>query len=119
MTTTSSADDTHQAIDSISTDIVMCDWHYEIMDEFPSVRFFQEKGFRVWPGGWNKEQSIKRFVEVARRDATDKMLGYMATTWTNLNHLVAGLAGEPADPKNERLSGIVAGVRLGAELARD
>jgi hypothetical protein len=115
----SSADDTHQAIDSISTDIVMCDWHYEIMDEFPSVRFFQEKGFRVWPGGWNKEQSIKRFVEVARRDATDKMLGYMATTWTNLNHLVAGLAGEPADPKNERLSGIVAGVRLGAELARD
>jgi len=115
----SSANDTHQAIDAVSTDIVMCDWHYEIMEDFPSVRFFQEKGFRVWPGGWNKEQSIREFIEVARREATPKMLGYMATTWTNVNQVVAGLAGESTDPKNERLPDIVAGVRLGAELARD
>ena len=114
----SSENDTYQAIDSISTDIVMCDWHYEIMEEFPSIRFFQEKGFRVWPGGWNKEQSIRRFIEVALRDATPKMLGYMATTWTSLNDVVAGLAGEATDPKNERITGIVAGVRLGAKLAQ-
>ena len=114
----SSENDTYQAIDSISTDIVMCDWHYEIMEEFPSIRFFQEKGFRVWPGGWNKEQSIRRFIEVALRDATPKMLGYMATTWTSLNDLVAGLASEATDPKNERITGIVAGVRLGAKLAQ-
>ena len=115
----SSENDTHQAIDKISADIVMCDWHYEIMEEFPSVRFFQEKGFRVWPGGWNKEKSIRRFIAVARRDATDKMLGYMATTWTDMNGVVAGLAGEPTDPENERIADVVKGVQLGAELARD
>jgi len=113
----SSENDTHQAIDKVSTDIVMCDWHYEVMEDFPSVRFFQEKGFRVWPGGWNKEQSIRTFFGVAEREAGPRMLGYMATTWTNLNDIVAGLAGEPIDPAKERVPSIVAGVRLGAELA--
>jgi len=115
----SSANDTHQAIDLVPKDIVMCDWHYEIMDDFPSVRYFQEKGFRVWPGGWNKEQSIRRFIEVARREATPRMLGYLATTWTNVSDVVAGLAGEPVPPEKKRVAGIVAGVRLGAKLAQD
>jgi len=113
-----SENDTQGAIDLVPKDIVMCDWHYEIMEDFPSVRIFQEKGFRVWPGGWNKEQSIRRFVEVARREMTPKMLGYMATTWTDVNAVVAGLAGEPLDPKHKRLPDIVAGVRLGAQLAQ-
>ena len=113
-----SENDTQGAIDLVPKDIVMCDWHYEIMDDFPSVRIFQEKGFRVWPAGWNKEQSIRRFIEVARREMTPKMLGYMATTWTDVTAVVAGLAGEPLDPKQERLPDIIAGVRLGAELAR-
>jgi len=115
----SSANETHQAVDKVAKDIVMCDWHYEIMEDFPSVRFFQEKGFRVWPGGWNKEQSIRRFIEVARREATPRMLGYLATTWGDLNPIVAGLAGEPIEPEHERAAAIVAGVRLGAELARE
>ncbi len=114
----SSANGTHNAIDMIPTDIVMCDWHYEIMDDFPSVRFFQQKGFRVWPSGWNKEASITKFIEVAQREATPLMLGYLATTWCDLNALVAGLAGEPVSPQHERVPAIVAGVRLGAELAR-
>jgi len=114
-----SANDTHEAVGLVSRDIVMCDWHYEVMDDFPSVRFFQEKGFRVWPAGWNKEASVRRFIEVARRDATPKMLGYMATTWSSVSDVVAALAGEPPNPENERLPDIVAGVRLGAQLTRD
>jgi hypothetical protein len=112
----SSANETHQAIDSVPSDIVMCDWHYEIMDEFPSVRFFQDKGFRVWPGGWNKPESITKLIEVARRDATPKMLGYLATTWTDVDRLVAGLSGETMD--DEKMAAIVGGVKLGAELAQ-
>jgi len=114
----SSENETHQAVDMIPTDIVVCDWHYENVDEFPSLRFFQEKGFRVWPAGYNKEQSIRRFIEVARRDGTPRMLGYLATTWTDLNKLVAGLAGEPVESQEERLADIIGAVRLGAELAR-
>jgi hypothetical protein len=85
-----SANDTEGAIDKIAKDIVMCDWHYEVMDQFPSVRYFQEKGFRVWPGGWNKEASIRRLIEVARQEAGPKMLGYLCTTWSGFDQIVAG-----------------------------
>ena len=113
----SSENGTHEAIDKVPKDIVMCDWHYEIMDEFPSVKYFQEKGFRVWPGGWNKEKSITRFIEVARRDATPKMLGYLATTWSDAGKIIAGLAGEPYEDNEGRITAIVEGVKLGAKLA--
>ncbi len=113
----SSENGTHEAIDKVPKDIVMCDWHYEIMDEFPSVKFFQEKGFRVWPGGWNKEKSITRFIEVARRDTTPKMLGYLATTWSDAGKIIAGLAGEQYEDKEGRITAIVEGVKLGAKLA--
>ena len=46
----SSEDGTAPAIDLIPNDIVICDWHYEPGDDYPSVRYFQEKGFRVLPG---------------------------------------------------------------------
>ncbi len=111
----SSENDTHRAIESVPSDIVMCDWHYEIMDDFPSVGSFQEKGFRVWPSGWNKPESITKLIDVSRRNATSKMLGYLATTWTDVEKLVAGLSGEPAD--DEKVAAIVKGVKLGAELA--
>jgi len=113
-----SENDTEGALDLVPKDIVMCDWHYEVMEDFPSVRFFQEKGFRVWPAGWNKEASIRRFIEVARREATPKMLGYLATTWTSVTDVVTGLAGGPIAPEHKRLPDIIAGVRLGGELAR-
>ena len=113
----SSENGTHEAIDKVAKDIVMCDWHYEIMDEFPSVQFLQEKGFRVWPAGWNKEKSITRFIEVARRDATPLMLGYLATTWSDSSKIIAGLAGEPFEDKEGRIAAIVEGVKLGAKLA--
>ena len=115
----SSENGTHEAIDKVPKDIVMCDWHYEIMEDFPSVRFFQEQGFRVWPAGWNKEQSITKFIEVARREATPLMLGYLATTWSGTEKIIAGLAGQPLGEEDARAAAIVAGVRLGAKLAKD
>lgn len=114
-----SANQTWPAVDMVPKDIVICDWHYEPWEDFPSVRFLLEKGFRVWPAGWNKQESVSRFIEVARRDATPKMLGYLATTWGNMTDIVAGLAGGPVPAENERLAAVVAGVRLGAQLARD
>jgi hypothetical protein len=116
----SSENDTWQAIDMVAKDIVMCDWHYETVNmEFPSIRFFQDKGFRVWPGGWNQEKSIRRFTEVARKESGPLMLGYLCTTWGSVTDIVNGLAGEPLDPKKERLPRVIAGVKLGAELAKD
>jgi hypothetical protein len=104
--------------------------------DFPSVRFFQDKGFRVWPAGWNEEESIRRFIEVARKESGPRMLGYLCTTWTDVTPVVEGLAASPAEAtqpadsaepgetptreerRRRRFGRIVAGVRLGAELAR-
>ncbi|MEW6753997.1 MAG: family 20 glycosylhydrolase [Candidatus Latescibacterota bacterium] len=113
-----SGNDTWPAVDLVPRDIVIADWHYEPWSYFPSVAFFQEKGFRVWPASWNKEATIRRLIAVARRDNRGKVLGYLATTWSGTTEVVAGLAGEPLDPERPRIAEIVAGVKLGAELAR-
>ncbi len=110
-----SANQTWPAVDMVPKDIVICDWHYEEWDDFPSVRFFLEKGFRVWPAGWNRQNSVRRLIEVARREATPKMLGYMATTWGNMTDIVATLAAA----KSDRVAAVVSGVTLGAKLAAD
>jgi hypothetical protein len=116
----SSANDTWQAIDLVPKDIVMCDWHYETVNmEFPSIRLFQDKGFRVWPGGWNQEPSIRRFIEVARKESGPLMLGYLCTTWSGLIDIISGLEGGPMNPEHKRLPSIVNGVKLGAELSKD
>ena len=72
---------TAPAIDRIPKDIIICDWHYEKRPDYPSVRYFQEKGFRVVPAGWNSVEATKALIACARRDATPRMLGYMTTSW--------------------------------------
>ena len=114
-----SGNQTWQAVDLVPKDIVMADWHYEEWNYFPSIAFFQEKGFRVWPASWNREASIRRMIEVARHDDRGKMLGYMATTWTSVTDIISGLEGGPMDPERKRLPDIVNGVKVGAALAKD
>lgn len=69
------------AIDLVPKDIVICDWHYSLQEDYPSVRLFQEKGFRVWPAGWKDSKAAVALVDCAKHDATDKMLGYLGTSW--------------------------------------
>jgi hypothetical protein len=84
----------HRAIERIPKDIIICDWHYNLRDDYPSVRFFQEQGFRVLPSPWNKPDAAVAFIRCARKDATDKMLGTLFTGWSaggNGERLLAGL----------------------------
>ena len=113
--------ETETAIALMPYDIVMCDWHYEAMEQndYPSVRYFQEKGFRVRPAGWNKPQAVRGLMAVARRDAGKKMLGYPATTWLPVREVVPALAGQSVPSDSEQLPKVVECVRLGAEMARD
>jgi len=113
-----SNNETEGALDLIPQDIVMCDWHYEVMeqDDYPSVRYFQQKGFRVWPGGWNETDAVRRLIEVARRDATDRMIGYLATTWVSIAELVPALSGEQVETENKEVPKVAACVRLASDL---
>ena len=72
----------HRAVDLVPKDIIICDWHYEPMPDYPSVRFFQQKGFRVLPATWKKPDAAIALLKCARKDATEKMLGILFTNWS-------------------------------------
>ncbi len=77
-----SENDTDPAIDMIPKDIIICDWHYELMEQYPSIAIFLEKGFRVVPGGWKDVEATQALLDatLAHRD-DPRMLGYLCTTW--------------------------------------
>ncbi len=95
----------HRAIDRVPKDIILCDWHYEMPatyrrmgqeKPFPSVQFFQEKGFRVLPAPWRNPESATVFLQTARQGATEKMLGVLFTGWSvSPEGLLDGLKNEP------------------------
>lgn len=85
---------THPAIDLIPKDIILCDWHYTRREDYPSIPFFLQKGFRVWPSGWKEVDATEALVDFAQRHAGERMLGYLCTTWGAVH--LGDLAGFPA-----------------------
>jgi hypothetical protein len=96
-----SQNSTAAAVDLIPKDIIICDWHYEKRADYPSVRYFQDKGFRVWPAGWNNVSATKALIACTRHNATDRMLGHLCTTWVLEP---GGFASGNAGPKRSRSS---------------
>ena len=54
----SATNGTAAAIDMIPKDIIVCPWHYESRDAYPSIPMFLEKGFRVLPAGWKNVEAM-------------------------------------------------------------
>ena len=73
--------DLSPAIDLIPRDIIQCDWHYEWKKTYPSVPYLTDKGFRVWPAGFQPLGASRAFSDFARAQSDEKVLGYLATTW--------------------------------------
>jgi hypothetical protein len=65
-------------IDDLPRDIVMCDWIYRDLPEYPSLDYFQSKGFPVLGCSWYRARNIARF---SRYGAKSNILGMMYTTW--------------------------------------
>ncbi len=72
--------DLSAAIDLIPRDIVMCDWHYEWRQSYPSVALLAKKGFRVWPAGFLPLKAARQLSDFAESQSTN-VVGYLATTW--------------------------------------
>ena len=125
----------HTAIDLVPKDIIMCDWHYELpatyqrmgqQQPFPSIKFFQEHGFRVLPAPWRNPDSATAFLDVARQNATDKMLGVLFTGWSiSPDGLLTALKSEPKPFKlgskptrEETTTGVAATIRAGLEVLK-
>ncbi len=86
---------TAPAVDRIPKDIIICDWHYEPRDEYPSVPFFQRKGFRVLPSSWRNVQAALALRNYACKNATDKMIGHLCTTWSSGSDIARALLDSP------------------------
>lgn len=76
-----STNGTWPAIDSVSTDIIICDWHYLAQKEYPSIDLFLEKGFRVLPASYKEVDATKAFISYSYAKQDSNMLGHMFTTW--------------------------------------
>lgn len=72
---------TAPAINMIPKDIIICDWHYEVMDAYPSIPMFLKKGFRVLPSGWRNTEATLSLIEYSCLQNNPGMLGYLFTTW--------------------------------------
>ena len=98
----SSRNGTAPAVDLIPKDIIICDWHYGKRPEYPSVTYLQEKGFRVWPSSWNREDAALAFLHYTRATATPRMIGHLCTTWCSVADLAAALPNEGDTSKLSR-----------------
>jgi hypothetical protein len=72
---------TQGAIGMIPKDIIICEWHYEKREAYPSVPLLLKEGFRVWPAGWKDASAAVALAEFAAKHAQPRMLGYLCTTW--------------------------------------
>jgi hypothetical protein len=72
---------TAPAVDMIPKDIIICPWHYELKEAYPSLGMFLEKGFRVLPASWHKLDASKTLIEASQKVQSPKMLGHLFTTW--------------------------------------
>jgi hypothetical protein len=72
---------TAPAIDLIPKDIIVCPWHYDRKDAYPSIPMLLEKGFRVLPSGWKDSEASNALIEYGRKQSHKRMLGHMFTTW--------------------------------------
>lgn len=91
----SSQNGTAPAIDKIPNDIIICDWHYEVRNSYPSVDYFISKGFRVLPSSWKNEKAALAFLNYANNfRANPKLYGHLCTTWCGSGNLARAMFNE-------------------------
>ncbi|HTU88579.1 MAG TPA: family 20 glycosylhydrolase [Gemmataceae bacterium] len=72
---------TAAAVDMIRKDIIICPWHYERHESYPSLDLFVSKGFRVLPASWHKLDASAALIEYSRKMHSPKVLGHLFTSW--------------------------------------
>jgi hypothetical protein len=76
-----SCNGTAAAVDLIPKDIIICDWHYEKMEAYPSIPMFLEKGFRVLPASWRNVDASQNLIRYSIQQNNVGMLGHLYTVW--------------------------------------
>lgn len=99
-----SMNNTHQALDLIPKDVVICDWHYEKPLQTPVV--FAMKGLDVISCSWNKPhvgvkhvEDMFRFREHNTPMMKDRFKGVMLTVWMGADSFLDGFYAYQNDPR--------------------
>ena len=90
-----SYNNTEAAIDMISKDVVICDWHYERPDK--TAVYFAMKGFKVITCPWRTpEIAVQQFKDMqefrshSTPEMKDRFLGMMQTVWSGVSPFLDG-----------------------------
>jgi hypothetical protein len=114
-----SANGTAPAIDQIPNDIIVCDWHYGRRAEYPSIKVFLDKGFRVWPSGWRETAATLALIDDSARHADARMLGHLFTTWVGADEVCRAMLAGPNDPPAHGDAGkVAAAIHAGVKRLR-
>jgi hypothetical protein len=102
-----SMNNTHRAIDLISKDVMICDWHYERPDQ--TAVYFATKGFSVVTCPWrNPENAVKQTQDMFRYRASvtpamkDRFQGMMQTVWSGAGQFMDEYYGRKTDAKETK-----------------
>jgi len=77
-------DNLSKALDILPKDIIMCDWHYEVAKEYPSIDFLQDHGFNVL-GASKFPVNTCLFTDYAQKTKSERFKGMIGTTWNHIN----------------------------------
>jgi hypothetical protein len=103
----------HKAIDMISKDIIICDWHYSLGESYPSIEVFQEKGFRVLPSVWNDPNVTSAFLKYAEKTRTEKLIGTLSCSWSaSPKQLLQAMKEETTEQVGTHAQGIIKSMKV-------
>jgi hypothetical protein len=63
---------------AIPKDVIVCDWHYENANNYPSLSLFQNEGLKTVAATWYKPLNIRGFIGEAIKTGA---WGILQTTW--------------------------------------
>ncbi|MBQ8393506.1 MAG: family 20 glycosylhydrolase [Clostridia bacterium] len=76
-----SDDGSDSAIDMLSKDIVICDWHYDKYEKYPSIDIFANKGYKIMVSPWRDKENLEAFLSYAGEHDMGHINGVLMTTW--------------------------------------
>ena len=87
----SSDNGTDGALDTLSRDVVICDWHYNKYESYNSVDIFGKKGFKMMVSPWRDKEALDAFLDYAIKHDNGHINGVLMTTWCGSGDLAKRL----------------------------
>jgi hypothetical protein len=76
---------THSALDLLSRDVAIVDWHYNDKYSYPSIAYFAEKDFAVYGSGWYESEAAKHMAHSVKSHGAKGVIGTNWGFWRTLS----------------------------------